>query len=232
MYGGVDYTRHASFFNPVDNGKVPVIIIGAGAIGSFVALTLAKIGFLNISVFDEDEIDQVNIPNQFYPLDSIGKKKVEVLVEEVLRYTGVGVVGNPVRFLDQPIPESAIVISCVDSMTSREIVYAQCRKVGFSNMLGMIDSRMAGTVYRIYTVNKDSHDKYMDFWYPDSVATMERCTEKSVIFNVCGISSMVCSQAVKLAKGEPLEFELFGDFKWHTHAIGKQEELVEEEVNQ
>jgi tRNA A37 threonylcarbamoyladenosine dehydratase len=57
--------------------STPITVVGAGAIGSFTVLTLAKMGFNNITVFDDDEIDFVNINNQFYRISDIGKKKVD-----------------------------------------------------------------------------------------------------------------------------------------------------------
>lgn len=231
VYRGIDYTRHKDFFSPNEHGNNPVFIIGAGAIGSFVALTLAKIGFGNITVFDFDKIDAVNIPNQFYPLDSIGRSKVEVLKEEVDRYAGVEIKTVEERFLDQEIPEKCIMIATVDSMLAREIIFSSCVKRGMQNITGMIDSRMAGTVYRVYTINHLNQRDYMSSWYPDSEAVQERCTSKSVIFNVCGIASIVCSQAVKLAKNEEFEFEIYGDFKWHVHQATIATDHAKELVN-
>src|SRR5207244_2270936 len=64
---------------PLERLDVPVTVIGAGAVGSFVTLTLAKMGLRDLTVFDDDVVDVHNLPNQFYRLTDLGRPKVEAL---------------------------------------------------------------------------------------------------------------------------------------------------------
>ncbi|RMF54459.1 hypothetical protein D6745_05235 [Candidatus Woesearchaeota archaeon] len=61
-----------------------VLIIGAGAIGNFVALNLAMMGVGNIDIMDDDFIDHTNTHRQilFYG-NRIGEKKAKVLCERI-----------------------------------------------------------------------------------------------------------------------------------------------------
>src|SRR6185295_15091851 len=45
---------------PLDRLDVPVTVLGAGAVGSFVTLTLCKMGLRDLTVFDDDIVDVHN----------------------------------------------------------------------------------------------------------------------------------------------------------------------------
>ena len=53
---------------PVEILDEPINIIGAGAVGSFTALTLAKMGFAQIAVWDDDVVSEENLNAQFFIL--------------------------------------------------------------------------------------------------------------------------------------------------------------------
>ena len=56
----LDIRRHMELFNP-EKFTLPVHIIGAGATGSWLALSLAKLGITNITVWDFDVVaDLIN----------------------------------------------------------------------------------------------------------------------------------------------------------------------------
>jgi molybdopterin/thiamine biosynthesis adenylyltransferase len=106
---------------PVDVLGEPITIIGAGAIGSFTALSLVKMGFGNIRVFDFDTVDVVNLNSQFYRFKDIGKLKVRALADLIHEFTDVRIeaIGKPYTggvF-------AGIVISAVDSMQIRKLIW-------------------------------------------------------------------------------------------------------------
>lgn len=80
-------TRQLDFI-PMSSLGAQVNIVGAGAIGSWVALSLAKMGFVDITVWDDDEVSIENMNCQFYPMNMIGRPKVEALAEMVELFTG------------------------------------------------------------------------------------------------------------------------------------------------
>ena len=131
IFNGVDYTRQLSIFNPSTEGAIPIVIVGAGAVGSFTALTLAKMGFWNITVYDYDLISQENIPNQFYPVRSIGQKKVDALYQMIMMMTNTPIVPVATKWssVDFTWPvqregfEYPILIACTDNMDSRKEMF-------------------------------------------------------------------------------------------------------------
>lgn len=64
------------FFNPIEIND-SIHIIGLGAIGSHVALQVARLGLTNIHIYDFDEVEPVNVANQNYFDIQIGNSKVE-----------------------------------------------------------------------------------------------------------------------------------------------------------
>ena len=59
--------------------RTPITVIGAGAVGSFTVLALAKCGAEKITVWDDDSIESHNLPNQWYRLADLGRPKVQAL---------------------------------------------------------------------------------------------------------------------------------------------------------
>ena len=110
------YMRQTGFLS-IDRLNTKLNIIGAGAIGSFTALTLSKMGFNDISVYDPDVIELHNLPNQFYWESDIGKPKVIALKEIIQAFTGTEIKAYQEMYKAQSI--SGITISGVDSMDAR-----------------------------------------------------------------------------------------------------------------
>jgi molybdopterin/thiamine biosynthesis adenylyltransferase len=76
----MNLNKHLEFFNPLEIEE-DIHIIGVGAIGSNVALMLARLGFTNIHLYDFDTVEPINLANQNYFDKQILKEKVEATAE-------------------------------------------------------------------------------------------------------------------------------------------------------
>ena len=76
----MNLNKHIEFFNPA-NVDAPIHIIGCGAIGSYIATYLVRLGCNNIHLWDFDTVDPHNITNQMYRYNQIGKPKTDSLIE-------------------------------------------------------------------------------------------------------------------------------------------------------
>lgn len=171
----------------------PIIIIGAGATGSFTALSLAKMGFDNIRVFDEDTLELHNFPNQIYPQSMIGNNKAKALKEVVKMFTGVEITGIPVFYKSQPL--KGIVISALDTMAGRKEIYDNCVKQGNTKLI--IDPRTGPEVFRVLTVDLSlsmEREAYEKTLYTDENAEEAPCTARSIIYSVLVVSAFVAKQ--------------------------------------
>jgi tRNA A37 threonylcarbamoyladenosine dehydratase len=102
--------------------SVPITLIGAGGIGSWVALALTKMGCSQLTVVDHDAVEEHNVASQFYSTEDLSQEKVYCLSENLEKFTGQVV--RPVfqRFEDYinseeySVPE--ILLVTVDSLNA------------------------------------------------------------------------------------------------------------------
>ncbi len=167
-----------------------VVIIGCGAIGSFLTLALAKMGMTNLEVFDHDKVDTVNMSNQFFRFADIGKNKALALHDLVKDFTGTEIKYHEVLF-DQENADrlaGAIVVSAVDSMLTRSEILEIAKVVGVDYI---IDPRMSAEKYAQYCYTPETFDKYIKTLYSDADAVAERCTAKSTVYTAISAAGIV-----------------------------------------
>ena len=188
------YIRQASLVDK-DVFNNSITIIGAGAVGSFTALALTKMGFSNITVYDNDKVEIHNIPNQFYPTGSIGSFKVDALKHMINSFHGVDITAIPDKWITNDI-DTDIVISAVDNMHTRNRLFRALNKNNNCTNL-FVDARMGGNQLEVYTCNLNNNkDKQLYksvLWSEDETSPIV-CTEKAVIYNVLTIASWICNQ--------------------------------------
>lgn len=206
-------------------------IIGAGAIGSFTALSLAKMGFANIHVFDDDNIEVENMSCQFFRHTDIGKPKAVALASLVQDFTNTVITVNNKRYAGGQLP--GIVISAVDSMSARRLVWEQHRKLGV-NTKAVIDPRMGAETALMYVMDPMSardQGSYEQTLYTDDEAVQERCTAKATMYTALMLSGYVCKAVKDIVTGgnyprSSMWSIKHDDFKaWHRDPEPVQEEL-------
>lgn len=184
------YGRHWDMIDVERLHKTPIKVIGVGSVGSFTCLSLVKMGAHNIEVFDDDLLDEVNIANQFYREADIGEYKVDALQALIYDFEGINIKSNATKHNGSQVLEG-IVIVALDSMLPRKRIWDAVK--GNDKVELFIDPRMGGRVARIYAVNPiNGINEYEKTLYKDDESVQERCTEKTIIYNVLGISSFIC----------------------------------------
>lgn len=94
-------------------------IIGAGGLGSNVALCLTRSGFNRFVIADHDKVDLANLNRQFYFLNQEGMPKVEALKENLLRINPACLAETHQTKVDVPIAKTifsgcAVIVEAVD----------------------------------------------------------------------------------------------------------------------
>ena len=77
----IDTGKVMEYFKPEPTDTI--VIVGCGALGSTIALNLARLNFNHFVLYDFDTVDAHNIANQSYFNKDIGKHKVVALKEYI-----------------------------------------------------------------------------------------------------------------------------------------------------
>lgn len=176
-----------------------ITVIGAGAIGSFTVLALAKMGFEDITVFDFDEVEIVNLNSQIYRKSDISKPKVEALKEIISDFTGVDLIIKNEKYENQVFRD--IVICAVDNMETRMSIWENHKNRGITTNL-LIDPRMAieyAYIQAVRPMHPDDRRSYEKTLFRDEDAVQERCTGKSTVYTAQLIGATIAKIVKDLA---------------------------------
>lgn len=194
----IDYWRQLDVFDP-SKCNISVTIIGAGSLGSWIALFLAKSGVKNITVYDKDMVDTHNPPNQVYGLADNGKLKVEALKERILRDCGIEITTINEFVSGETKLKPGIVYMCTDTMFSRKEIWEHVVKYNIDIPL-FVETRLGAEIGKIYTINPldPGHiNKYEQTLYSDEEAEESPCTYRSIITVVTTIAALSAHKTIK-----------------------------------
>jgi hypothetical protein len=114
--------RHAGFVCPEQLSET-LNIVGVGAVGSWVGLTAARMGFTSFRIWDADLVEDHNLPNQIYNSAQVGMRKVEAFAEALTRFNPeVRIEAIPDFFTSKdhkPLVEGPLCLA-VDTMAARK----------------------------------------------------------------------------------------------------------------
>ncbi len=189
----------ARHFDLIDFDKLdtPITVIGAGGIGSWTTFALAKMGFTNITVYDHDVVDIVNVGNQLYSFEHVGKAKVAAL-SNLCSNVGVTIKVKAEKVTEYtPIKENEIVIVAVDSMAARKMISETIPDTCF-----LIDGRMGAEKILIYTsFDKATRESYAKTLYSDDDAFQAPCTAKATSYCALTIAGLIVGQVKSYIQG-------------------------------
>lgn len=172
----IDPLRHLTVFSPHAFGQRRVDIIGAGATGSRVALSLAKLGVENIHVWDFDKVEEHNVANQVFGNGDIDLLKTEALARLVKDQTGADLTVHAER-ATASAELGEIVFLLTDTMSSRREIWDGALKLKFRTKL-LIETRMGADNGRVYALNPNS-PRHIRGWeetlYSDDEAEVSAC---------------------------------------------------------
>ena len=119
-----------------------VTIVGAGALGSHLALFLRNEG--DLKVIDFDRVEQKNTLSQFHAKSSVRRNKVQSLQQTMNFLFGVRVQGVPHKLhegnQEELLGDSDLIIDCVDNAEARQVVQAFSRSAGVPCLHGALSA--------------------------------------------------------------------------------------------
>jgi len=216
-----DYWRQLDLVS-AEELDFPVVLVGAGGIGSPLALALAKMGCKRLALYDPDIVEAHNLPNQMYRLTDVGRPKVVALAELLCQFAPLQAEVRQERVEAQTL--RGVVISAVDSMASRQAIWQGCVRYRAAVPL-YFDARMGAEVCRVLSVNPSDPDEvraYEGTLHSDEEAVEDVCTAQAIIYNTFAVAALVANQVKRHARGEPLERDVIFDFATLTLLKGDQ----------
>jgi len=203
----MDLSRHISVFNPTAV-KNDIHIIGVGATGSFVAMMLARMGVPVINIYDFDDVEIHNIPNQYYDTGDLGKLKAEALADK-LRLINPDItvnVGKEAVTAEDVSKMSGYLFSLVDSMKVRKELWEAAK--ANTNLINVWESRLGSDQARVYSLPIEEgldYARYEQDFYDDDNAEVSACgTSITVLPIVMMTASLMIVQFIDLVMENPV----------------------------
>jgi molybdopterin/thiamine biosynthesis adenylyltransferase len=182
------------------------LVIGAGGLGSPVALYLGSAGVGHITVVDHDVVDETNLQRQIaHNLARVGRPKAES-IREAIAAINPDVQVTPVvqradeALLDTLIAQADVVLDCTDNFATRHAINRACVKHRRPLVSGAA-IRMDGQL-SVFDTRSPGNPCYACV-FPETAGLEEtRCATMGVFAPLVGIvGSMQAAEALKLLTG-------------------------------
>ncbi len=182
------------------------LIIGAGGLGSPVALYLGSAGVGHITIVDNDTVDATNLQRQIaHSLAKVGVNKAQSAIQSIasinpeVRVTCIEQRADA-ALLGTLVAQADVVVDCCDNFVTRHAVNAACvqhRKPLVSGAAIRFDGQIT-----VYDSRNPQSPCYACVFPPDSTFEETRCATMGVFAPLVGIiGSMQAAEALKLLTG-------------------------------
>ncbi len=181
--------------------EASVLVIGAGALGSPVALYLAGAGVGRLGIVDDGEVELSNLHRQhlhFTP--DVGVPKAHSAVAK-LGFLNPDVIVQPyqARFTPAMLEGQDLVVDCSDSFETRYAVNAACCAAG----IPLIEAGVTGLSGLVMAIRPGQTACYRCA-FPEAPRHAPSCAEAGVLGPAAGvIGSLQALEALKLLAGLP-----------------------------
>ncbi|WP_374671669.1 ThiF family adenylyltransferase [Acidovorax temperans] len=205
------YSRHILLDEVGIEGQERVLashalVIGAGGLGSPVALYMGSAGVGRITLVDHDVVDLTNLQRQVaHTTDRVGQPKVESAAQAVRAINpGVEVTCLQQRadtaLLDEWVPQATVVLDCSDNYATRHAVNAACIRHGKPLVAGAV-IRFDGQVM-VFDPRDAASPCYACMFTPEAEFEEVQCSTMGVFAPLVGvIGAMQAAEALKLISG-------------------------------
>ena len=193
--------RDAAWFSKAESLAIPIVIGGAGGIGSWLSLFLSRVlsPATFIYLYDHDTVEEVNMAGQLYCTDDIGKYKVDAVNELIFHYSGHrSVIAQKEKYVEKSLA-SPIMFSAFDNMEARKVMFnnwnSEARIEAFKDESIFIDGRLLAEQLQVFFVTPKTAKIYEDLYlFNDSEVEDAGCSYKQT-------SHFAATIAAKMVQG-------------------------------
>ena len=180
-----------------------IIVAGCGGIGSYVVFLLSRMKPANITIYDPDVIEYINLAGQLFGTEHVGRLKVAAVSDFANNYSDYyNITSIPNAFTEQCGPRK-IMICGFDNMSARKTFFNVWRQFVASlpeeekRKSLFIDGRLAAEEFQVLCLTGDNQfaiDKYESSWlFDDSEAEATVCSYKQTAFAAAMIGSIIAN---------------------------------------
>jgi len=182
------------------------LVVGAGGLGSPVALYLGTAGVGRITLVDHDSVDLTNLQRQIaHNMQRVGQPKalsaregIEAINPEV--FVKPVVARADAQLLDELVPHADVVIDCSDNFSTRHAINAACvrhRKPLVSGAAIRMDGQVS-----VFDTRDAKSPCYACVFPPNEAFEETRCATLGVFAPLVGIiGAMQAAEALKIIAG-------------------------------
>lgn len=182
------------------------LVVGAGGLGSPVALYLGSAGVGRITLVDHDTVDLTNLQRQIaHTLERVGWPKAESARRAIAginpdtEVTAVNARADA-QLLDALVAQADVVLDCCDNFTTRHAINAACVRHGKPLVSGAA-IRFDGQI-AVFQPSDPASPCYACVFPPDLEFEETRCAVMGVFAPMVGIiGAMQAAEALKLLSG-------------------------------
>ena len=195
---------------------VSATIAGVGGIGSWTSLLLSRISqTIRITLYDDDDVEVVNLAGQMFSSNQVGLHKVYAAQEVIRYFSGSYCNAAPYRIASTTSIYDNIVICGFDNMEARKILYrlwkarAKSFPVAEQGDFLFIDGRMNAEEFQIFSIVGD--DDYNmkryeeEFLFSDAEVAPAVCSYKQTTYCASMIASFMVNSLVNFLSNKNLE---------------------------
>lgn len=182
------------------------VVIGAGGLGSPVALYLGSAGVGRITVVDHDTVDETNLQRQIaHNLARVGQPKAASIREAIQavnpdpQVTAIEQRADA-ALLDNLLPTADVVIDCTDNFATRHLINRACVQ-HLTPLVSGAAIRMDGQL-SVYDPRDVASPCYACVFPEDSELEETRCATMGVFAPLVGVvGTMQACEALKIMTG-------------------------------
>ena len=189
----------AEWFNEIQ--KARIIVAGIGGIGSNVVFQLARMIPANLTLYDDDNVEMVNMAGQLFSSNDIGEAKVSAIANMIYNYTSMRqVLAIKDKFTSDKEPGD-IMICGFDNMRARRTFFNSW----YNHILDKseeerskclyLDGRLSMDTLQILCIRGDDQyniERYeREFLFADYEADATICSMKQTTYLACMIGSLM-----------------------------------------
>ncbi len=182
------------------------LVIGAGGLGSPVALYLGSAGVGRLTLVDDDAVDLTNLQRQIaHATERVGQPKTDSAAAAVaalnpeVRVATVHARADA-ALLDRLVATADVVLDCCDNFATRQAVNAACVRHGRPLVSGAairFDAQLS-----VFDPRDSASPCYACLFPPDAAPQEVRCATMGVLAPLVGVvGSLQAVEALKLLSG-------------------------------